>query len=108
MERIKLTKNQKQVLRMVANGQGVCPAEFPSHTFNASVRLLQQQGLVKAAYGEGGGVVDSELTDEGRQYLAENPRLRNPIDWGKMGVYIAIASLIVGIAALFIACNKIG
>ena len=54
MERIRLGKDEKKVLRMVAVGRGVCPSEYPSHAFNASVRSLEQKGLVKGAYEEGG------------------------------------------------------
>ncbi len=102
MERIKLTKNQKRVLRMVAQGQDVCPAEFPSHTFNASVRFLQQQGLMDATFDEGGSVEDSKLTNEGRQYLAENPGLCNPINWWRITILSMVAYLVAMIVWMII------
>lgn len=107
MERMKLNNNEKQVLRMVANGQGVCPAEYPLHLFNASVRSLHNAGLVQGAFEEGGGVADSRLTQYGRQYLAENPRLANPVDWSKWAAIIAAVGVVVSIIALFVACNKL-
>ena len=106
MERIRLTKNEKRVFRMIASGQSVCPAEYPAHNFTSAVRSLQKHELVQGMFAEGGGVVDSRLTPIGRQYLAENPRLANPIDWGKVGAIVGIIGTLFGIIALFIACNK--
>lgn len=107
MERIRLSRNEKAVLRMVASGQGVCPAEYPSYIFNASVRALKHLGLVQGAFEEGGGVVDSRMTERGRQYLAENPRLTNPIEWGKVAAIIGAVGIVVSIVALFMACGGI-
>lgn len=105
MDRIRLTKAEKNVYRMIANGQGVCPAEYPSHTFNSAVRSLHRHELVQGSFAEGGGVVDSRLTPIGRQYLAENPRLTNPVDWGKVGAIVGIIGTLFGIIALFVACT---
>lgn len=102
-----LSRNEKEVLRLVAGGQGVCPAEYPSHTFNAAVRSLAGKGLVRGSYEEGGNVADTVMTQVGRQYLAENPNLRNPINWGMLATLIAAVSAIVSIVALLVACNKI-
>lgn len=106
MERIILTKNEKRVFRMITSGQGVCPAEYPAHKFNSAVRSLQKHKLVQGSFAEGGGVIDSRLTSLGRQYLAENPLLANPIDWGKVGAIVGIIGTLFGIIALFVACNK--
>lgn len=46
------------------------------------------------------------ITPLGRQYLAENPRLANPIDWGKVGAIVGIIGTLFGIIALLVACNK--
>ena len=107
MERVKLTKSEKTVLRMVAGG--IRPKEFPTHIYTSSVMSLEHIGLVKAYWGEEGGLpVDTELTDHGAMYLAENPGLHNPIDW-KWVVTIGIAAIaaITGVAALFIACGTL-
>lgn len=55
MERIKLSKSEKQVLRMVASGLHQCPDEYPSHTFSAAVRVLKGKELVTAHFREGVG-----------------------------------------------------
>lgn len=107
MERIKLSRSEKSVLRMVSVGQGVCPAEFPLHTFNSAVRSLDRKGLVRSAYEEGGNVVDTSITQQGRQYIAENPSLRNPINWGMLATLIAAVSAIASIVTLLVACVKI-
>lgn len=106
MDRIRLTKAEKRVLRMIASGQGSCPAEYPLHEFNTAVRSLHRHELVQGSFAEGGNVVDSRLTTIGRQYLAENPRLANPADWGKIGTIVGIIGTLFGIIALFVACNK--
>ncbi len=107
MEHIRLSRNEKQVLRLVAGGQGICPAEYPEHIFNASVRSLHNAGLVQGAFSEGGGVEDSRLTQYGRQYLAENPSLSNPTDWTKWAAVAAAASVLISIIALLVACGRL-
>lgn len=80
MEGIKLSKNEKKVLLLVASG-GDCPDSFPAHVFAGCVRTLERKGLVKGAYIEGGGVETVKLTYLGKDCLIENPRLHNPLDW---------------------------
>lgn len=108
MKRIALTKAEKQVLRMVLAGQEVCPAEYPAHQFNTAVRALEGYGLVRGAYTEGGGVEAVEATQYARQYIAENPRLRAPLDlkW-VISTAIAVISAAAAIVALFVACTMI-
>ncbi len=90
--------------KFVENGFYV---EYPEHIFNAAVRSLHNSGLVQGAFSEGGGVVDSKLTQRGRQYLAENPRLSNPTDWTKWAAVAAAASVLISIIALLVACGKL-
>lgn len=100
MERISLSRTEKAVLRMVAGGQYTCPADYPLHIFNAAVRSLDRKGLVQGAYDMGGNVSDSMLTQDGRMYLAENPNLRNPINWV---VVLSVITITISIIALFVA-----
>lgn len=107
MERIRLSKDEKRVLRMVVAGQCACPASFPRHTFNVVVRSLDHIGLVRAMYAEGGEVVEVKPTPEARQYLAMNPRLRNPVDWRwVVSSAIGILGLAVSIIAMLVACGR--
>lgn len=103
MKRVNLGKDEKTVLRMVAGGQGVCPSEYPLHTFNASVRSLESKGLVRGAYEEGGNVADARMTWYGGLYMAENPNLRNPVNRGMIAALIVAVCAIV--ISLLVACN---
>lgn len=105
MERIRLSKTEKKVLLIVDKFNGKCPYTYPRHTFNSSVRSLERKGLVKGAYIEGGEVEAARLTNEGKQYLCENPRLSNPTDWGKIAAITGIIALIISIIALFVGCS---
>lgn len=89
MEKIHLTRREKEVLRLICSGC-CCPSAYPLHLFVSSVRTLETKGLVKGAWIEGGRLEDARLTAYGREYLALNPLLRNPIDW-KWIVTTAIA-----------------
>lgn len=105
MERIKLSKSEKQVLRMIASGMHQCPAEYPSHTFNTAVRMLKCKELVNAHSLEGGSIIGARITDYGMQYMAEYPHLRNPINWSVVAAISSIATAIATTLALFIACS---
>lgn len=107
MERIKLSKSDKEVLRMIASGQHQCPAEYPSHTFNTAVRMLKSKELITAHCREGGDVFDARITDYGRQYMAEYPSLRNPIDWSFVAAIASITTAIATTLALFVGCSYI-
>lgn len=105
MERIRLTRNEKKVLRLLDRGLG-CPADFPQHIFTAGVRSLEMKGLARCLWSEAGSLVDSKVTKEGREYVAMNPSLRNPFDW-KFALTTAIAMIAAAasVLALFIACS---
>lgn len=92
------------MLRLTALGQNACPAKYPLHVFNSAVRSLENKGFIKGAYEEGGGVIDVMITQNGWQYLSENPNLRNPVDWAMIAMLIAAFSALVSLIALFIAC----
>lgn len=110
MERIKLSKKEKQALRIVAELGGECPITSPKHVFVASIRSLARKGLVKATYIIGGDLYHAKLTGEGKHYLCCNPKLTNPIDWNIIGVTVAILAtlaLMVSIVALFLSCSRL-
>ena len=81
MKRIRLSKEEKEVFRMVSKFGGECPSTYPAHVFNAYIRSLERKGLVKAHFVRGGRVVwRAKLTEEGKHYICSNPNLANPID----------------------------
>ena len=106
MKRIKLTRDEKQVLRLVATGRE-CPDTYPHSTYSAGLKGLEREMLVFVARDESHAVVDARLTDYGRQYLAENPRLHNPVSW-RWIITTALTAIAAcaAVAALFIACVK--
>ena len=104
MEDIRLSKDEKKVLMLASTGED-CPDTFPIHVFKGCVRSLERKGLVKAAYVEGVGVEAVRLTQEGRILLAENPKLKNSIDW--LRIIEFVIPLIISIIALFVSCVKI-
>jgi len=94
MERIKLTKRKKAVMRILSKQGYEALSEFDA----SAVRSLSELGFVKAAFTEGGGVEDAKLSTIGKEYLREFPRLRNPVDWEK----VAAVLLLVAIAAFLV------
>ena len=67
-------------------------------------RKLTQKGLVKSLYQEGGDLVDIIITDQGEQYMAENPELTNPVNWAAVATIISVIGVLVSIATLFVSC----
>ena len=105
MKQIKLSKQEKQVLRLISIGI-VCPNTYPQHIFISCVGSLERLGLVKGLWNEGHELKDVRMTKYGKTYLATNPNLRNPVDWKwVITTIIAVASAIFGAMALFVACS---
>lgn len=107
MKRIRLSRNEKRVLRLL-NADLWCPDTMPFHKFAAGCIGLERKGLAQCAWASGHELVDAVITMEGKFYIAENPSLRNPVDW-KWIITTAITAgtLIVAIAALLTACRAI-
>lgn len=80
MKRIRLSSEEKTVLRMLANGFG-CPDIYPRHVFVSAVGSLERKGLAQGAWTEEHDLDDARITWQGKVYLAHNPTLRNPVDW---------------------------
>lgn len=107
MQRIRLTRNEKRVLRLLSADLW-CPDTMPYHKFAEGCIGLECKGLAKCAWASVHKLVDAIITTEGKVYIAENPSLRNPVDW-KLAITTAITTgtLIVSIAALLTACHAI-
>ncbi|MBR6375385.1 MAG: hypothetical protein IKR91_04040, partial [Alloprevotella sp.] len=67
MERIRLTKREKAVMRILSNQGYEALSEFDA----SAVRSLSERGFVKAAFTEGGGVEDAKLSTMGKEYLRD-------------------------------------
>lgn len=81
MERIYLTKDEKNVLRHVAEKGGEGPWELPMLQVKYALYLLEQKRLIYYIlnFDE---AVDARLTLCGRYYIEQNPKLKNPTLWG--------------------------
>lgn len=90
MERIKLTKREKAVMRILSKKGYEALSEFDA----SAVRSLSELGFVKAAFTEGGGVEDAKLTTKGKEYLRDYPSLRNPVDWVMAAALVSVVNAI--------------
>jgi len=71
----------------------------------APIRSLDNQGLVQGAYIEGGGVEGARLTTYGKEYLADNPHLYNPVNWAMVSAIVAAVGSIGTIITIIITCS---
>lgn len=105
MERIRLTKTEKEVLRLLSLNDG-CPSDYPYHVYASRVQSLELKGLAKGMWATGHVLISARLTSYGETYLTLHPDLRNPVDWRLVSSVTAIVSLIVSVIALFAACAE--
>ena len=97
MERIKLTKAEKQVLRGLYKGYADAPYGIDNHTHIACVISLTDKSLVRSAIGEC-RVVDCRLTPRDCAYLNRNPRLYSIVELKTLtaiNIALFIASVII-------------
>ena len=81
MERVKLSKDEKRLLRNIAAGVACWPDGMGAETLAVSASALEDAGLVMVMWKSGHLVAGADLTAKGTAYLLANPSLRNPIDW---------------------------
>ena len=98
----KLTKREKRVLRLLRDNRFdlLTEMDYPA------LHELYDSGFARVAYIEGGVPEAAQLTTFAKNYLAENPKLHNPIDW-KWVITTTLAAIAAGaaVAALFVACS---
>lgn len=107
MEKIRLTKEEKIVLRTLAGGERKT-ALLNDGEFFLAVVTLRSKGLVDAALNYS-TIEDVRLSYFGKAYMQANPTLGNPIDWWR--IIQMVATVITAIAttiALFIGCSLVG
>lgn len=75
MERIVLNENAKRLLKAIK--QGEVPSEIAEKDIE-DANVLIQENLIKAFIDEAGGLYAPKLTDKGRAYIHQNPKLKNP------------------------------
>lgn len=106
MKRIHLTKDEKTLIRQFSRNDVSCPEGMSQATFVNTTIQLQKRGLVYAEIGLM-KVKVAHLTDEGKSYFIENPDLRNPFPWDIVLKIIAVATLAVSFAGLFVGCVRL-
>ncbi|MCM1220335.1 MAG: hypothetical protein NC548_38215 [Lachnospiraceae bacterium] len=107
MERIRLSATEKTILRLLSrHGEESLDTISPCQVYRA-LCSLESKDMIHVAWIEGCDYEAVQITRNGKAYLIENPGLHNPIDWAKVGAIAAVGTLLVGIAALFVACTKI-
>ncbi len=101
MERIRLTRDEKTVLRYISGGATKCPCDYPEDKFyNAALVLGLKYQFIWVEFNPDETLKEVRLSLPGKSYLARNPHLRNPIDWTAV---VALAAAVVGIAGLLVA-----
>ncbi|MCM1293211.1 MAG: hypothetical protein NC111_04955 [Bacteroides sp.] len=107
MERMKLTVTEKRCLKLLSkHGIDALDTMAKSQVCRA-LRTLEDKSLINVAWIEGDDFEDACITSNGKAYLIENPKLRNPTDWNKIGAIAAIVAALVSIVVLFIACTRL-
>ena len=103
MERIVLTDNAKRLFRAIR--QGEVHLEITEQDIE-DANVLIQENLIVAVPDEAGGLYVPKLTDKGRAYIHQNPKLKNPSIWEDKKYWIttsiSLAALIMSIIALII------
>ena len=107
MERIKLTKEEKQVFLHVEKYGEEQPKCISPVMFHYYLSTLQEKGMVVfvSNYDK---IIKAHLTIKGVAYHEQNPLLKNPIDW--KSIIILITTIVTSIAttlALFVACSVV-
>lgn len=104
MDRIRLSRQEKKILRELKRGRSSVPDGMDNYTFFDAVVSLRDKRLVKGVTEYETDVHQLSLTAKGYAYLRDNPRLFNPINWTMIAIGAVVAA-IAGIAGLFISCS---
>ena len=106
MERIRLSEDEKKVLRLVNDGKRR-PRGYPPSRYIKAISTLEEKGLVSAAWTETEDEPFSVgMTAKGDDYMSSNPSLRNPVNWTAVGAVSGLLALVVSLVALFVACGR--
>lgn len=105
MERIKLSKNEKEVFWLAMNNKQLPPLGMPYEVYFACIFSLHQKGLVNARF-DCNKIASMHRTQLGEAYLTLNPSLKNPVDWLRIAelVFMGVTAIATTLA-LFISCT---
>lgn len=101
MERIKLTKNEKTVLRELRRGNTDVSCGMSHYAYFDAVVSLTDKRLVlsRTNYDK---VEDIKLTSKGYAYMNCNPWLLNPVNWTMVAAIAACVAAVIAMIALFV------
>ena len=106
MKRIHLTKEEKILIRQFSRCDINLPEGMSQAAFVNTTIQLKKRGLVYAEVGLM-KVNRANLTDEGKSYFVENPKLRNPIPERLVFDIITVIGAMAAVAALFVGCARL-
>ena len=104
MERIRLNREEKAVLRNIALQYPHKPTKLSEERFVEAVVTLTEKHLIASVLNYD-TVVDCYITTKGKAYLQSNPHLHNPLRWDIITAIATTITAIVAIVALLIACS---
>lgn len=107
MERIKLTRGEKKILRELNRGSTSVPDRMSNYAFFDAVVSLKDKRLVMAITEYETNVHGLKLTARGYAYLRDNKLLLNPVNWTMIAAIGAIVAAIAAVLGLFISCTLI-
>lgn len=105
MERIKLTRNEKKVLRHLVADIAGYPSKMDARQYADACQGLMDKELARAMFATGHEVCSAEATNKGVVYLENNPHLFNPVNWAMVGAFAGIVSVAVTIILFCIGCS---
>ncbi len=73
---------------------------FPPYLFQPL--KPQEKGFVRAFFVKGGDAIDAYLSTEGKEYITENPKLRNPLNKELISIIASVIAAISALLALFL------
>lgn len=102
MDKINLSKAEKRILLQLAEKK--YPVQVPNEDWDA-MNLLEVNRFVTTNKVNGGVLINPQLSNLGKAYLATNPKLKNPSIWDDkkyiVNTVISVVALAVAIIALF-------
>jgi len=105
---MRLTKHEKAVLRTYDKRAKELhrPEGLTDQELSAALFSLEERHILTARH----PLPDKwiiNITDHGRIFLEGNPELRNPFPWEEILHWVALATLIAAVAALFVSCIRL-
>lgn len=97
MDRIQLSKQEKEILRLLNKGRFPAVVEKKDEM---PIKKLIYDGLVSCKENEFGTLLVPNLTEKGELYIYDNPKLRNPNAFQDKDFVLSLTAIVISIAAL--------